>query len=285
VPVQMSAWTKAYLGWVKPADVTTDMTSTTLGAFETTGDVLLVTIKPSDGNSYFLLSNRQRTGFDSKIPAAGLFVLRVNEPRLKSGLANNDVNVDPDNMGIQVVEADGLNKLVFQNGDHSFRGGPGDVFPGDSSKHILDNNSQPKTTGKIAVCNINADSGSITLSVFISRGSCPAETARSAPLEVTVDDLSRRPRQFLAVAVRVRGFLENESSNYFRAGLRLALRDQQGSKVSISSWLPREAPPGHQGPGPPVLAQFLNHSVELVGTLQLHAEAYVLDVHYGRLLD
>jgi M6 family metalloprotease-like protein len=288
MPVHMSAWTKAYLGWVKPVDVTADLANTSLRSFETIGDVLLVTIKPSDGNSYFLLSNRQRTGFDSKVPGMGLFILRVNESRLKTGLANNDVNVDPQNM-VQVVEADGLNKLIYTTSDTSFRGGAGDVFPGDSDKRVFDNNSQPSTRAQIAVCNIGASSDPMNLTVLISRGMCPSANSAASlqPIEATISDLLTHPQQWLGIAVRVRGFLENESSNYFREGVKLILQDPQGRKLPISNWLPKEAPPGRVGPGPPVLAQFLNHRVELIGTLHLHhdPDTYVLDVKHGVLVD
>lgn len=194
VPVHLSAWSKAYLGWVRPAphpqswpkaiegqpqDVAGDISPTTLEAYETSGDVYLVTIK-SDSHStlgempnvYYLISNRQKKGFDSNLPGSGLLILRVDEGVLASGLANNNVNVDPNHLGVAVVEADGSSSLIHRTADDRFRGGPGDTFPGSSKQVNFDNSTKIKTEGSVALCGISEAGDSVSFSLFVSKGLC-----------------------------------------------------------------------------------------------------------------
>jgi M6 family metalloprotease-like protein len=284
-PVHMSAWSKAFLGWVKPKDVTVDTRITALNTFETTDDVFLITLD-SGPNIYYLISNRQKIGFDAKIPGIGLLILRVDESVLKDGIRNNSVNTNPQKMGVAVVEADGLEQLIHHGNSSSFRGGPGDTFPGKSDAKHFDNGTTPATSGSIALCSISDNASSMSLRIFVSRGSCPAIAARTVGRSVSISELASAPQNYVNSILLVRGFLQNEVSNYFSDRPNLTLLDHEGNRIAVSPWLPKEIPPGLRGPGPPSLSQFLGHEVEFTGKLsnQESTGKYTLQVDSARII-
>lgn len=284
MPVHMSAWSKGYLGWVKPKDVITDTTIAALKDYETQDDVYLVTINKKK-NIYYLISNRQRVHFDSKIPGEGILILRVNEERLRATLGQNTVNRDPANMGVEVIEADGLKQLIHHPPAPIFRGGPDDTFPGGSHKRILDNTSTPASDGTIAICEIGDSSNSMSLRIFPSRPNCPAVAVHESD-RVSIKALLTSPAEFVDATVRVEGLLKNETPNYFRGRPKLTIRDLEGNAISVSPWLPREIPPGPQGHGPPVQSEFLDRIVELTGRLkaQPSPDRYIFQVDSARVL-
>ncbi len=89
---------------------------------------------------FFLIENRQRTGWDAYLPGHGMLVFRINYN--SSTWNNNTPNNDPDAMGVDLMEADEIASRATLSGD---------PFPGTSyvtkykpklrSKKVLENNS------------------------------------------------------------------------------------------------------------------------------------------------
>ena len=129
VPCHMTAWSKEVLGW---ANVTTLLADADLGVLaldpvETTGDVIRIDAGDGSGD-YYLLENRQRLGFDTSLPAQGLFVWQIDTETVNGAWADNHVNTSASRMGVWLRQADGENSLA-QAGQ---RGDTGDPFPGAS---------------------------------------------------------------------------------------------------------------------------------------------------------
>ena len=127
VPCHMTAWSKEVLGW---ANVTTLLADADLGVLaldpvETTGDVIRMDAGDGSGD-YYLLENRQRLGFDTSLPAPGLFVWQIDTETVDGAWAGNQVNTSASRMGVWLRQADGENSLA-QAGQ---RGDAGDPFPG-----------------------------------------------------------------------------------------------------------------------------------------------------------
>lgn len=75
-----------------------------------------------DPKEFFLLENRQKTGWDSYLPGHGLLIYRIRFDQNK--LNNNTSSNDPSDMVVDIMEADGI-------ADGSSLGG--DPFPGTSN--------------------------------------------------------------------------------------------------------------------------------------------------------
>ena len=90
-PAHMSAWSKYFLGWITPTQVTGTLTAESIDQASTSADVYqLLSGSPSTGGEYFLVENRQLTGFDTGLPASGLLIWHIDE-----NTSNNDSECYP----------------------------------------------------------------------------------------------------------------------------------------------------------------------------------------------
>ena len=180
-PVHMSAWAKEFLGWVNPTNVTAELNPASLKSAEDNADVLKV---PISASQWYLVENRQKKLFDTKLPAGGLLVWKINQAVVTSGLANNTVNADENNKGVDLEEADGLAHLDAG----ANRGDAGDAFPGSANKREFHNATSPPSSGTNAVCAIADPADTMTAVVRVASGTCagvatptPTPTATPAP--------------------------------------------------------------------------------------------------------
>ncbi|MFM7148349.1 MAG: M6 family metalloprotease domain-containing protein, partial [Gemmataceae bacterium] len=81
-PLHFSAWCKAQLGWVKPAEIDPRVQQKILLApiNGSTTECIKIPLR-TDGSEYLLLENRRRIGFDRDLPAEGLLIWRVVDGR------------------------------------------------------------------------------------------------------------------------------------------------------------------------------------------------------------
>ena len=114
-PSSLSAWSRVFLGWVSPSEVSS-------GTFSLApGDSILKV--PLNGSEYLLLENRQRDPdgdgmcgiheHDFGLPGSGVLIWHIDETRLGSYLTANMVNVDPDHKGVDLEEADGIQDFDY----------------------------------------------------------------------------------------------------------------------------------------------------------------------------
>ena len=159
-PSHMSAWSKEYLGWVTPTEVVADELNAAIANAEQNAVAYKMAI---DADEYYLLENRRRIGFDDSLRADGLAIWRINETVVNAGLANNSVNADENNQGVELVEADGNNSL-----DNNVRSEPGDLYAGGN----FDVTTSPASRGSNAVCNISAPASTMTADLKVSTNRC-----------------------------------------------------------------------------------------------------------------
>jgi len=79
-PAHPSAWCKTYLGWIMPT-VIEDDTEKTLDSQESSSpSILKIPIHSGDdpAREYFLVSYRQRTGYDGDLPGEGILIWHVD---------------------------------------------------------------------------------------------------------------------------------------------------------------------------------------------------------------
>ncbi|MDT8433030.1 MAG: M6 family metalloprotease domain-containing protein, partial [Bacteroidales bacterium] len=128
-PAGINAWLKRYMGWM------------TIPVIDSTG---IFTLNPAIDhqeayqlntpvyNEYFIVENRQRTGFDSYLPGEGMLVYHVdlNHP----GWLTGEMNVDPAHQGFDLEEADNIRDTLTLAGD---------AFPGTANVTSFDSLSVP----------------------------------------------------------------------------------------------------------------------------------------------
>lgn len=147
-PSHPDAWCKTYLRWVTPQLISTDNVSSTLLPVETNQQIIKVPASTTAQFQYFLLENRQQTGFDSGLPGSGLLVWLIDEAVIYApspgGLAGNTVNNNPVHPGVALMEADGNNALKNYN-DLDY-GSASDPFPGSLNKTLFTPYTNPSST-------------------------------------------------------------------------------------------------------------------------------------------
>ncbi len=232
-PSHMSAWSKEFLGWLSPRVVEGDEEGVRLRPVIASGDVVRIDYSeaadPEDVR-YLLLEYRALEGFDRSLRSAGLLVTEVNNSRVRSGLVNNSVNATQFDMGVNVVEADGLRHLD-RNQNRADRG---DVFPGQGGVANVDSTHAEGI--RAALCNIRQEADAVTLDVLTSRTSCPG----TLPEQVAISPAQARGGDVVRGAeVVVRGILSNEGTNYF-TDRRLVLKGggDQGGEIPVTAPVP-----------------------------------------------
>lgn len=90
-PAHPSAWSKIQLGWITPITVTTQ-TTVNIPQLETNqyNSVYKISSSNMPSTEYFLVENRQKTGFDSYLPDDGIVIWHIDEAQ--GSLLSNDIN-------------------------------------------------------------------------------------------------------------------------------------------------------------------------------------------------
>ncbi len=114
-PSSLSAWSRVFLGWVTPSEVTD-------GTFTLAYNDSVLKI-PLNSSEYLLIENRQRDPdgdnmcgiheHDFGLAGSGILIWHIDETRLGDHIGMNTVNVDPDHKGVDLEEADGIQDFDY----------------------------------------------------------------------------------------------------------------------------------------------------------------------------
>jgi len=175
-PAHPTAWSRWYLGWLTPYQITQSSLDIPLTTVESSQVVFQLRDNPngvdwswlqkSGVGDYFLVENRQKIGYDSGLPGAGLLIWHIDE----SVTYSNSANSDPSHRLVDLVQADGLYQLNTP-GDN--RGDSGDPYPGSTANTIFNLQSNPSSTlyqgipSGVSINDISADNLPITAHFFV----------------------------------------------------------------------------------------------------------------------
>ena len=146
IPAHPSAWCKVNQGWVSTTNVTTNGV-VSLPDVKTSHNVHRLWKNGAAGSEYFLVENRQRTGYDARLPGEGLLIWHIDEAQ--SG------NTDENHYKVGLMQADGLRNLELANN----RGDAGDPYPGSAAKTTFNNTSTPNSKSYAGAATCVAVSG------------------------------------------------------------------------------------------------------------------------------
>jgi len=129
-PAEPDAWSRIQLGFTTPSDITSPNGNYEIECVEDSGMIYRLYLGSTINGEYFLVENRQKTGYDSYLPGDGLLIWHIDEdelgtmwPNINEWYPGHTLN---GNFGITLEQADGLYQLEqFRNSGDS-----GDPFPG-----------------------------------------------------------------------------------------------------------------------------------------------------------
>lgn len=138
-PPSYSAYERFFMGWLTPTLIT-EPANLQLEHIATSNQAYMIVagdehnmngLQPNP-NVFYLLENRQQEGWDIDVPGSGLLLTRINYQSSKWLM--NSVNNDPNSLGVDIIEADGLTPNI--NTAAGFLGKPGDVFPAGATEYM-----------------------------------------------------------------------------------------------------------------------------------------------------
>lgn len=144
-PAGYTAYERWACGWLEPKELT-DMTYVRDMAPVTDAPEAYVLYNEKNRNEYYLLENRQLTGWDKALPGHGMLVVHVDYD--EATWRGNTINVNPTHQRVTVVPAD-------NNTTGDYAGMAGDPYPGTTGNHSLTNYTVPAAT----LFNRNTDRG------------------------------------------------------------------------------------------------------------------------------
>ncbi len=119
-PPVFSGFERAELGWMQYEDLTLDADSISLlPNLADCNKAYRIKVDGTDDKEFFVLENRQKTGWDKYLPNHGMLLWHIDLD--EEAWKNNRVNVDPAHQRVDIVEADG---------EASESSRAGDIFPG-----------------------------------------------------------------------------------------------------------------------------------------------------------
>jgi M6 family metalloprotease-like protein len=158
-PAHFDAWCKSQLGFSSVNPLSSNQTNVEILQAETSPVSYRLWTSGGGGSEYFLVENRQKTGFDAYLPGPGLLIYHVDETESNS---SEWCPGDPPTPHYEVAleQADGRFQLEGCFGGPN-TGDVGDPFPGSRNKRAFDDTTNPGSrdyydnSTQVAVWNIS----------------------------------------------------------------------------------------------------------------------------------
>ncbi|GEM_PF-1662350 len=114
-PAYHNPWARTKLGWQTPVVKSNPETGLTLADCSTSQDLFRVNTQTI--GEYYILENRQQTGYNQYVYGHGLLIWRIDSTYIST--AGNGVNTDPTHQGVALVRANGV---ASNSGANTFPG-------------------------------------------------------------------------------------------------------------------------------------------------------------------
>ncbi|MBF0397056.1 MAG: M6 family metalloprotease domain-containing protein [Desulfobacterales bacterium] len=189
-PAHMCAWSKFFLGWISPTQVSGTLNNELIEPASQNEDVYKFLSGTSSSGEYILVENRYKSGFDSGLPRSGLVIWHIDANK-----SNNDKECYPPNdcssthYKVSIEQADGSWNLEKKNN----KGDSGDVYPGTSNNTDYTNTSLPNSklysgsSSNIYIKDIKSESSNIRATLSLGE---PATTSTTTSTSTTTTTTS-----------------------------------------------------------------------------------------------
>ncbi|WP_406437211.1 M6 family metalloprotease domain-containing protein [Streptomyces sp. NBC_00631] len=187
IPTHPSAWCKVQQGWAKAVDITVNG-KLSIPDIKHGFEAYRLWTDGRPGREYFLLENRQQSGYDASLPAPGLNIWHVD-------MSQPD-NTNENHYMVGLVQADDRQDLESAKN----RGDAGDTYPGSTGNSSFTPSSRPSsqsyagTPTGVSVTEISAPAATMTATVSLSSAAgvrAPAPALASAKREAETPGLVR----------------------------------------------------------------------------------------------
>ncbi len=197
-PAHPCAWSRIQMGLATAVNVAGNIDSQAIGSVEDGGAIYRLWNSGNIGDEYFLVENRQKTGYDTYLPGPGLLVWHIDESK-----SNNTQEWWPgqpnDNHYLVALEqADGLYEL-----EHRYdRGDASDPFPGTFDITTFDasttpsSNSYADSVSGVKIDNISPSAQTMYADLIVGLSAGSGNNDNETLLPVTIELSQNYPNPF-----------------------------------------------------------------------------------------
>lgn len=139
-PPAYSAYERFFMGWLVPTQISGNKDITLLPLNSGQGAALIAASTHNmignapNPTTFYLIENRKKSGWDAFLPGSGMMLTKIQYNYYT--WQQNSVNNTANNLGVDIIEADGITSYT------SYRGKAGDLFPkGNKSYNAIANHT------------------------------------------------------------------------------------------------------------------------------------------------
>ena len=180
-PAHPCAWSRVHLGVTTPVNVTTNTNNQSISSVNGGGSIFRLWTSGTASTEYFLVENRQKTGYDASLPGSGLLIWHIDDLK-----PDNKQEWYPGVPASQhflaaLEQADGLWELEHAND----QGDAADPWPGSLNQTNFNGTSAPTSDGYLAggtfvgVTGISPSASTMTANLLVG---VSADVAGDEPL-------------------------------------------------------------------------------------------------------
>lgn len=120
LPTHPCAWSRIQMGFATATNVSSNVTGQVIPDVKNNGDIFRLWTSGAVGDEYFLVENRQKTGYDGDLPGAGLLIWHIDEAMETVDNTDNANEWYPgldstQHFRVSLEQADGLFELEHAN--------------------------------------------------------------------------------------------------------------------------------------------------------------------------
>lgn len=242
-PAHFDAWCKIQLGYAAAGVITTNQTGVNIPNVEqSNAGIFRLWTNGTIGPEYFLLENRQRTGYDASLPSSGLLIWHIDDT-VSTGNTRPWYPPNSPSTGhfkVALVQADSLWQLEKNQNS----GNSGDPYPGSTVNRNFNASTTPNSNGY-------AGAGSLVQVTNISNSGSTMTADFTVQVPTDVDDFLNRPKNFqlaqnypnpfnpatvISYTLEKSGLVELEIFNLLGVKIKTLVSGQQGAGLHQESW-------------------------------------------------
>ncbi len=197
-PAHPTAWSRGQLGFAPIVNVEFNVDDQVIPNVEANPSIFRLWNAGADSDEYFLIENRQKTGFDSYLPGSGLLVWHVDETKLDNTQEWWPGEPSADHFKVALKQADG----VYEMEQSVDLGDASDPFPGTLAKTSFgsvttpNSNAYDNSSSSVAIQNIHQTGSNIIADLFVGIAAAVSNESGDGDLPHTLTLSQNYPNPF-----------------------------------------------------------------------------------------
>ena len=209
-PSNPDAWCRVQMGFANPVNVTANQSHVAIPCVENSPQVFRLWTDGQQSSEYFLVENRQQTGYDHTLPGNGLMIYHIDDTQHNNNSQWFPGHTDQGNYHVALEQADGLWQL-----EQNTVADPGDPYPGMTENYTFSVSSTPSSEtygladSHVGVRHIGVSADTMFASFYVN------SSLSGTPVFISLPDTSAAIGNAISVPLLVENELAGRSVTSF----------------------------------------------------------------------